>query len=279
MPLLDVRNAKYAYHFEGGQPVVAVNDVSFAVEAGQFVALVGHNGSGKSTLAKMLNGLIIPNYGDVLVDGMNTREAKLLHDIRKTVGVVFQNPDNQMVATIIEDDIAFGPENLGVPPKEIKERVEWALAAVGMTAFAKRTAHRLSGGQKQRVAIAGALAIRPRVLVLDEATSMLDPQGRREVMETVRRLNRDEGMTVVMITHFMEEAVDCDRIFVLNRTRLALQGGRELFLEEEKLKDMGLDVPPAAQLCNALRAGGVDLAPVVTEDALVEAVCRLNVRR
>jgi energy-coupling factor transport system ATP-binding protein len=272
--LISVKNVKYAYNFEGASPVVAVNNVSFDVAEGEFIALVGHNGSGKSTVAKMLNGLIIPNFGDVEVSGLNTREEKNHFEIRKNVGVVFQNPDNQMIATIIEDDVAFGPENLGLSPAEIRERVDWALACVGMSDYAKKTPHRLSGGQKQRVAIAGVLAIKPRVLVLDEATSMLDPQGRKEVMEVISRLNREQGMAVVMITHYMEEAVSADKILVVNKTKLAASGGRELFLREEELKGYGLDVPIAASMANELRANGLGIDGALNTEEFAEAVCR-----
>jgi energy-coupling factor transport system ATP-binding protein len=275
MKLIDVRNVKYAYNFGSAEPVVAVNDVSFEVGEGEFIALVGHNGSGKSTVAKMLNGLIIPNFGDVEVLGLNTRDEKNHFAIRKNVGVVFQNPDNQMVATIIEDDIAFGPENIGVPPAEIRERVDWALECVGMTGFAKGTPHKLSGGQKQRVAIAGVLALKPRVMVLDESTSMLDPRGRQEVLEVITRLNKEQGMSVVMITHFMEEAVAADKIIILNRTKIAASGGKELFLRESELKRYGLDVPAAVSVANELRARGMPLGDILSTDALAEELCLL----
>jgi len=273
MRLIEVKNAKFAYNYEGSEPVVAVNGVSFTVDEGEFVALVGHNGSGKSTVAKLLNGLLIPNFGDVEVLGLNTREEKNHFEIRKNVGLVFQNPDNQTVATIIEDDIAFGPENLGVPPAEIRERVDWALEAVGMKDFAHKTPHKLSGGQKQRIAIAGVLAIKPRVMVLDEATSMLDPQGRAEVMGVITELNR-QGMAVVMITHFMEEAVNADKIIILNKTKAVMEGGRELFLRESELKAIGLDVPPAASIAAELSRRGFDCGNALTVPELAENIAR-----
>ncbi|HHW90546.1 MAG TPA: energy-coupling factor transporter ATPase [Clostridiales bacterium] len=275
MSLIEVKNVKYAYNYGSQDAIVAVNDVSFGIEEGEFVALVGHNGSGKSTLAKMLNGLIIPLDGDVLIDGMNTRDDSLLYDIRRQIGVVFQNPDNQMVATIIEDDIAFGPENLGLDPKEIRERVDWALGAVGMEKHKKGMPFRLSGGQKQRVAIAGVLAIKPRVLVLDESTSMLDPKGRTEVLNVIKRLNKEENITVVLITHYMDEATDADRIIILNKGKIAHIGGKEIFLEEDRLRSYGLNVPTHIHIANSLRQGGMDIGQIWTERELEEEICRL----
>ncbi|HEY8424293.1 MAG TPA: energy-coupling factor transporter ATPase [Clostridia bacterium] len=275
MPLIQVKNVKYAYNYNSQDAIVAVNDVSFDIEEGEFVALVGPNGSGKSTLAKMLNGLIVPLDGDVLIDGMNTRDDSLLYDIRRQIGVVFQNPDNQMVATIIEDDVAFGPENLGLPPKEIRERVDWALEAVGMLQHKKGMPFRLSGGQKQRVAIAGVLAIKPRIIVLDESTSMLDPKGREEVLSVIKKLNKEQKMTVVLITHYMEEAVDADRIIILNKGKLAYNGGREIFLDEEKIKSYGLSVPVHIHIANALRKSGMDIGEIWTERELEDEICQL----
>ena len=275
MSIIEVKNVKYAYNYTSQDAIIAVNDVSFSIEEGEFVALVGHNGSGKSTLAKMLNGLIIPLDGDVFIDGMNTRDDSLLYDIRRQIGVVFQNPDNQMVATIIEDDVAFGPENLGLPPKEIRERVDWALEAVGMSKYKKGMPFRLSGGQKQRIAIAGVLAIKPRILVLDESTSMLDPKGREEVLNVIKRLNKEQKITVVLITHYMDEALDADRIIILNKGKVAYMGGREIFLEEEKLKSYGLNVPAHIHIANALRRGGMDLSQIWTERELEDDICRL----
>lgn len=275
MPLIEVKNVKYAYNHTSDDAVIAINDVSFSIEEGEFVALVGHNGSGKSTLAKMLNGLIVPLDGDVLVDSMNTRDDNNLFDIRKQIGVVFQNPDNQMVATIIEDDVAFGPENIGLPPSEISNRVDWALKAVGMEDYRKNMPFRLSGGQKQRVAIAGVLAIKPRILVLDESTSMLDPKGRAEVLNVVKRLNKEEKITVVLITHYMDEATEADRIIILNHGKTAYIGGQEIFLQETVLKSYGLDVPAYIHIANKLRDAGMGIGKVGTELELENEICRL----
>lgn len=275
MSLIEVKSVKYAYNFNADDAIVAVNDVSFSIEEGEFVALVGHNGSGKSTLAKMLNGLIVPMSGDVIIDGMNTRDDSLLYDIRKQIGVVFQNPDNQMVATIIEDDVAFGPENLGLPPQEIERRVDWALSAVGMEQYRKGMPFRLSGGQKQRIAIAGVLAISPRVLVLDESTSMLDPKGRKEVLNVLRQLNREQKITVVLITHYMDEATEADRIIVLNKGKIAYEGDREIFFKEDELKSYGLDVPVHIHIANSLRNNGMDIKSIWTQNELEDEICRL----
>ena len=270
---------KYKVYQEDGAPVReerGLNSVSLEIYEGEFLALVGHNGSGKSTLAKLLNGLLLAQSGDVSVDGLNPKVKKELYKIREQVGMVFQNPDNQMIASIVEDDIAFGPENLGVPREEIVERVEGALRAVNMSEFHDKTPTKLSGGQKQRIAIAGVLAIRPRVLVLDEATSMLDPQGRRDVMETVKKLNR-EGITVVTITHFMDEVTEADRVVVLSDGELVMQGApQEIFREKDKLREYGLDVPRSVALSNELFKAGLDLSPATTDiNELGEELCRL----
>ena len=225
MPFLEFSNVDYSYPSGDDGYIQALKSVSLAVERGEFVALVGCNGSGKSTLARLANGLILPDYGVVSVDGKSTAEKSNLYEIRKKIGVVFQNPDNQMVTTIVEDDVAFGPENLGLPPAEIRERVDWALDCVGMRDYATSGPTRLSGGQKQRVAIAGVLAIKPELMILDEATGMLDPDGRKEVLDVVTRLNRKENMAVVMITHFMEEAAQADRIIILDRGGVTADGG------------------------------------------------------
>lgn len=219
MSQIEVKGVNYSYRLAEGQTLRALRNVSFTVEKGEFVALAGMNGSGKSTLAKLLNGLFVPSTGDVLIDGMNTRDVEKTFEIRKKAGMVFQNPDNQMVATLIEDDVAFGPENIGVPREEIIERVNWALEAVDMTEYRTRSASKLSGGQKQRVAIAGVLAMKPEILIFDESTSMLDPEGRREIMDVARKLN-DSGITVITITHNMDEAAMADRIIVLKRAEL-----------------------------------------------------------
>ena len=243
-----------------GAPRPALNDVSFQIEDGEMIAIVGHNGSGKSTLAKHLNGLLLPSSGRVLVDGMDTSVPETLLNIRQRVGMVFQNPDNQLVTTIVEEDVAFGPESLGVESAEIRRRVDEALELVGMTQYAKRAPHMLSGGQKQRIAIAGMLAMHPKVLVLDEATAMLDPEGRREVLSIISTLNREQGMTVVMITQLMEEAVLCNRAAVLNKGNLVmLDTPRAVFQEADTLRLAGLDVPAMVRLRDSLREAGVVL--------------------
>lgn len=233
MPQIELINVSYSYRTGEGQSVRALRNVSFSVEKGEFVALAGMNGSGKSTLAKLLNGLFVPSAGDVVIDGMNTRDEERTFDIRRKAGMVFQNPDNQMVATIIEDDVAFGPENLGVPREEMIERVDRALDAVGMQEYRTRSASKLSGGQKQRVAIAGVLAMEPEIIIFDESTSMLDPEGRAEIMEVAKKLN-EKGITVIAITHNMDEAAMADRIIVLRKGRKVLDGTpKEVFASPE----------------------------------------------
>lgn len=277
MPIIEFDNVAFTYNAGMEGEVKAVSGVSFSIEEGEFVALVGHNGSGKSTVARLMNGLLLPDVGAVRVDGMSTADKKHLFDIRKTVGVVFQNPDNQMIATIIEDDVAFGPENLGLPPAEIRARVDWALDAVGMSDHKRGTPFRLSGGQKQRVAIAGVLAIRPRVMVLDEATAMLDPKGRDEVMRVVTALNREHKMTVVMITHFMEEAAVADRIIVMKDGGILLNGGREVFGRTAEIRAAGLELPLPSRIADKLRRDGVPLpGGILTDAELTEALCRLR---
>lgn len=272
MPFLELKNVDYSYPSGDSDYIQALSDVSLNVEKGEFVALVGCNGSGKSTLARICNGLILPDRGDVLVDGLSTSDKRNLYEIRKKIGVVFQNPDNQMVTTIVEDDIAFGPENLGLPPSEIRERVDWALDCVGMKEYAKSGPLRLSGGQKQRVAIAGVLAIKPELMVLDEATGMLDPDGRREVLDVVTKLNRDENMAVIMITHFMEESALADRIIIMNGGRKVADGGKELFAAPEVFTDAGLDLPIPVRVAGKLKARGMDVGCPLDIDGFVAAV-------
>ena len=275
MSIIEINDAYYTYGKDSESPTRAVCGVTLSVDEGEFVAVVGHNGSGKSTLARLMNGLLVPEKGSVKVNGLATSDDKNLFDVRKTVGVVFQNPDNQMVATIIEDDVAFGPENLGLPSEEIRERVDWALKSVGMYEHRGGTPFRLSGGQKQRLAIAGVLAIKPRVMVLDESTSMLGPDGRAEVLDVVRRLNREEKMSVVMITHFMEEALLADRIIVMDKGQIAMQGGKEIFEREDELTAMGLTVPVATRIAHALKRRGVPIeGGVTTAEELIEKLCR-----
>lgn len=257
----------------------ALTDVSFTVEDGEMLAVVGHNGSGKSTLAKHLNGLLLPTSGRVLVDDMDTKEESLLLKIRQRVGMVFQNPDNQLVTTIVEEDVAFGPESLGVEPAEIRKRVDESLAAVGMTEYAQHAPHMLSGGQKQRIAIAGMLAMRPQVLVLDEATSMLDPEGRKDVLDIVSRLNREQNMTVVMITQLMEEAALCNRVAVLKQGALVqLDTPRAVFRNAAALRDAGLDVPAMVRLRDRLSDNGITLhgEPVSIAELADAVTARLN---
>lgn len=272
MAFLSFSNVDYSYPSGENDFIQALFNVSLSVERGEFVALVGCNGSGKSTLARLCNGLLLPDNGVVTVDGQSTADKSALFDIRKKIGVVFQNPDNQMVTTIIEDDVAFGPENLGLPPKEIRERVDWALDSVGMLPYAKGGPMRLSGGQKQRVAIAGVLAIKPELMILDEATGMLDPDGRAEVMDVVKKLNRENGMAVVMITHFMEEAAAADRIIILDRGHVKRDGGRELFATPEVFTSAGLDLPVYVRVAQKLKAHGVDIGTPLSADELVSAV-------
>jgi energy-coupling factor transport system ATP-binding protein len=274
MSLLEFKNVGYTYA-GSDSPVEALRDVSFSVEEGEFVVLVGHNGSGKSTIARLCNGLITPTKGTVTAFGFNTADADKLFDIRKNVGVVFQNPDNQLIATIIEDDIAFGPENLGLSPSEISERVKWALESVGMADHAKGTPFRLSGGQKQRIAIAGVLAVKPKLMVLDEATAMLDPLGREEVLAVIKRLREEEGMTVVMITHFMEEAFEADKIIALSEGEIKLCGGKEIFLRGGELEQIGLDVPISQRIALSLREKGVKIPEGIYDaQRLVKELCR-----
>lgn len=273
--IIEVKNVRYAYNKNTDAEHKAVKGVSLSVEEGEFVAFVGHNGSGKSTMARLMNGLLTPDEGEVLVCGKSTADDKSLFEIRSTVGVVFQKPDNQMVNTIIEDDVAFGPENIGLPSEEIRERVDWALKSVGMYEHREGTPFRLSGGQKQRVAIAGVLAIKPRVMILDESTSMLDPEGRAEVLKVVEKLNKEEKMSVIMITHFMEEALLADRIVVFNDGQIYMQGGKEIFEREEELNAIGLSVPLATKVAHALKREGIDVPDgITTAKELTEALCR-----
>ena len=258
--------------------VNALRGVSLSIEKGSFTAILGHNGSGKSTFAKQINALLIPTEGTIWVDGMCTSEAGMLWEIRKKAGMVFQNPDNQLVATVVEEDVAFGPENLGMPPADIRKTVEDSLLRVGMTEYAKAAPSHLSGGQKQRIAIAGILAMKPDCIVLDEPTAMLDPGGRKEVMETLHRLNKQEGITIVLITHYMEEVVQADQVFVMDDGKLVLSGmPKEVFSQVKRLKGYGLDVPQVTELADALRQEGVDLpADILTVEEMVGALCRLQ---
>lgn len=265
----------YPYHNES-EAVPALNGISFHIDKGEFIGIIGHNGSGKSTLSKLLNAIIFPTQGDVIVSGLNTKDHENLWIIRQTAGMVFQNPDNQLVATIVEEDVAFGPENLGIPPLEIRERVDRALATVEMQAYAHQKPHQLSGGQKQRIAIAGILAMEPECIIFDEPTAMLDPSGRREVMETIKRLNRDKDMTVIHITHFMGEIIDADRIIVLDQGKVVMEGKPlEIFKQVKMLKDIGLDVPQMTELAYELRDEGLQISDdILSIDEMVDALCQ-----
>ena len=274
MEIIKVENVTYAYKQYESAPLEALKGITLSINEGEFVALVGANGSGKSTLAKHLNGLLVPKSGDVFVFGHNTRDDKNIYEIRKNVGVVFQNPDNQMVANIVEDDVAFGPENLGVPRDEIERRITWALDVVNMTEYRHSTPHNMSGGQKQRIAIAGVLAMKPRVLVLDESTSMLDPEGRREVMDVVKKLNEEEGITVVHITHHMDEVVNCDRVIVMDKGRIVLQHTPKALFKRD-VSQYKLTLPLINQIADRLKSEGVigDDDVMCAED-LVDCLCR-----
>ena len=279
-PLIRVENVSFSYQMNQDGQVPVLQNVSFEVYPGEYVAIIGHNGSGKSTLSKLLNGILIPRTGDVFVNGINTRDKTRIHEVRSTVGMVFQHPDNQIVATIVEDDVAFGLENIGVPPGEMKERIDAALEAVGMSAFRHRPPHHLSGGQKQRIAIAGILAMRPQCLVLDEATSMLDTYGRQDILAVVRRLHR-EGMTIVTVTHHMSEVVAADRVIVMEAGRIVLEGTpREVFSRQERLRELHLDVPDASRIASLVHAQFPGFSPdLIENDEVVGEVDRLANRR
>ncbi len=273
-PIIQLQNVSHTYHANRERPVYALRNVTLSVMQGEYVVILGHNGSGKSTLAKHLNGLLTPTTGDVLVKEWNTKEQHHLRDIRTTVGMVFQTPDNQIVATIVEEDVAFGPENLGIPRDEMVQRVNWSLEQVDMGAFRHRAPHHLSGGQKQRICIAGVLAMQPAVLVLDEATAMLDPTGRQEVVAIAHRLNREQGTTIVAITHFMQEAIDADRVIVMAEGQIALEGRpRDLFRQVDQLRALQLDIPPATAVALALHERFPDFpADLLSVEELVNAV-------
>ncbi|WP_316607236.1 energy-coupling factor transporter ATPase [uncultured Ruminococcus sp.] len=270
MEFISVQNVSFQYAEEENSRQV-LNDISFEIKKGEFVALLGHNGSGKSTIAKLLNALLVPQKGKVFVDGMDTSDESLTYDIRSKVGLVLQNPDNQLVASVVEEDVAFGPENLGIPADEIRVRVDEALKAVDMYDHRLKAPYKLSGGQKQRVAIAGIIAMRPDCIVLDEPTAMLDPKGREEVLSTIKKLNKEYGITIVMITHYMDEAVHADTVYVVDSGSFVTSGtAEEVFSQVELLKKHRLDVPQATELCHKLRACGVPLErlPLTEEDCV-----------
>ena len=273
MALLSAENIYFSYDKKKN----VIKDVSLTVDKGEFIAVIGHNGSGKSTLAKLFNGLLKPDKGKITVDGFSSADEKALFEIRKRVGVVFQNPDNQLVASIVEDDVAFGPENLGVPREEIKERIDFALSAVEMLKYKKSSPERLSGGQKQRIAIAGVLALKPEIIVFDESTSMLDPKGREEVLSVAEKLKK-EGVAVISITHYMEEAVKADRIYVINEGEIVMSGTpEEVFKKRKELKEIGLEIPAAARIAEELISKGVPLPQgILTGEQLEIELCRLT---
>ncbi len=268
---------KYTSH-EDGMERYAINGVDLTVEKGEFLVVLGHNGSGKSTLAKQMNALLLPTDGIVYVDGLNTKDEDNVWDVRAKAGMVFQNPDNQMVATIVEEDVAFGPENLGVDPKEIRKRVDDSLEKVGMSEYKRHAPHLLSGGQKQRVAIAGILAMQPECIIFDEPTAMLDPSGRKEVINNIKEINKEYGITIILITHYMDEAAEADRIVVMDDGKLIMGGTpKEVFSQVELMKKIGLDVPQVTELSYELNKEGIKLDDkIINVDEMVEALCQLK---
>lgn len=280
-PIIEVENLSFTYptmdEEQSDNPEV-LKDISFDIKKGEFVGIIGHNGSGKSTLAKLLNGINMPTKGDIKIKGLNTKDEENIWDIRQTAGMVFQNPDNQLVATIVEDDVAFGPENLGIEPEEIRERVDNCLETVGMSEFKKSEPNNLSGGQKQRVAIAGILAMEPECIILDEPTAMLDPNGRKEVIKTIRKLNQEKDITILHITHYMDELINADRIIVLDKGKIKLQGKpKEVFSQVETLKEIGLDIPVMTNLAHELREIGYDLPEdLLSIEETADAICQLK---
>ncbi len=275
--IIDVKNVTFEYT-DGDKKKTVINDFNISFERGSFTVILGHNGSGKSTIAKLLNGLYKPDSGDILVDGINTKDEKTEIEVKRRVGMVFQNPDNQLLASVVEEDVAFGPENLGLEPKEIRIRVDEALKSVDMYDYRLKSPHRLSGGQKQRVAIAGIIAMRPECIVLDEPTAMLDPKGRKEIINTVRKLNRENGITVILITHFMEEAENADRVVVINDGKIiADDKPKSVFSNADMLKSVGLDVPQTTELLIELNKNGFDIKTDVISieeaaDAILDAL-------
>ncbi|NPV27023.1 MAG: energy-coupling factor transporter ATPase [Firmicutes bacterium] len=275
--LIQVIDLSYRYRLTSGEEIIALDQLNLQIREGEFIGILGQNGSGKSTLARHLNALLLPTEGQVLVDGLDTADKSALWQIRQRVGMVFSNPDNQLVAPVVEEDVAFGPENLSLPRDEIRKRVDESLKWTGMSEYRMRAPHLLSGGQRQRIAIAGALAMRPRYLVLDEPTSMLDPNGRKEVLATLRRLNREAGMTVILITHHLEEVVDLERLVVIDQGRVVMDGPpREVLTQTKALRSIYLDVPPMTEMAYLLRRKGIDLpANILTVDEMVASLCRL----
>ncbi len=277
--MIDCIDLEYKYVSDGKESI-AIDGVSFHAKKGEFLVVLGSNGSGKSTLAKHINSLLLPGGGKVYVDGMDTSDLKRTWDIRHTAGMVFQNPDNQIVATIVEEDVAFGPENLGIDPLEIRTRVDEALKVVDMYEYRRHAPHLLSGGQKQRIAIAGIIAMRPQCIVFDEPTAMLDPSGRKEVISTIKHLNKKYGITIILITHFMEEAVEADRIIVMEKGKIVMEGNpRTIFSKVEELKEIGLDVPQVTELAYELKKSGIPInEDLLTIDEMVNEICRLKLK-
>ncbi|MFI3167680.1 MAG: energy-coupling factor transporter ATPase [Bacillota bacterium] len=276
-PIIKLENITHIFG-EGENAKKAIDGVSLEVYQGEFIAILGHNGSGKSTLARHLNGLLMPNSGSVTVFDMDLSDPKNLFEIRKNVGMVFQNPDNQMIATIVEDDIAFGPENIGLPREEIIARVDFALKAVDMEKFRTHTPYKLSGGQKQRIAIAGVVALKPKVIILDESTAMLDPRGRKEVMDVMMSLREKENISIILITHFMDEALCADKVVVMDGGKVTLVGKpKEVFKETEKIELASLKLPRAEKLCQNLKEEGIDIGEAISEEELLEGICKLTI--
>ncbi len=282
-----VKTAKLVYEYlkhdeEGNVESVnrAIDEVDIDIQEGQFIAVLGHNGSGKSTFAKHINSLLVPTEGTIWVDGLETNDEKNTIKIRQTAGMVFQNPDNQIIGTIVEEDVGFGPENLGVPTKEIWDRVDASLQSVGMTEYRKHSPNKLSGGQKQRVAIAGVIAMHPKCIILDEPTAMLDPNGRKEVIKAVHELNKTENITVILITHYMDEVIDADKVYVMDEGKVVLEGTpREIFSQVEKMKELRLDVPQATEIAYEIKKSGIDIrTDILSIDELVDEVCQLKLK-
>lgn len=276
--MIKAENIIFKYPGQEEAKPLALKGVSIQINKGEFVAILGHNGSGKSTFAKHFNALLLPNSGTVYINGMDTKDENNLWNIRQTAGMVFQNPDNQIVATVVEEDVAFGPENLGVPSTQIRKRVDESLLTVDMFEYRKHSPHLLSGGQKQRIAIAGILAMKPECIILDEPTAMLDPSGRKEVMDTIKKLNKEEKITIVLITHYMEEAVNADRIYVMEDGEIVINGTpKQVFSKVDQIKALGLDVPQITELAQLLIAEGVDIpADILTVEEMVVELCRLK---
>ena len=277
--MIECKNVVFKYSTgEEGIEKLAIDELNLEVSKGEFLVILGHNGSGKSTVAKHMNALLTPTEGTVIVNGLDTGDENNIWDIRSTAGMVFQNPDNQLVATIVEEDVAFGPENLGVPPQEIRQRVDDALDKVGMSEYKRHAPHLLSGGQKQRIAIAGILAMQPKCIIFDEPTAMLDPSGRKEVINNIKELNKKHGITVILITHYMDEAAEADRVVVMDKGKVIIEGiPRDVFSHVETMKRIGLDVPQVTEICYELRKAGIDIdTKILNVNEMVSALCQLK---